>query len=91
MVLVATSSYAFDAVSTGEPLFDVPNGANVGTHGFLSSEPEMQAIFVAAGPHIRPGAKLEPISNLVVAPVLARLLSVSFPQGTAPIPSGLLR
>lgn len=72
-------------------MFDVPRGASLGTHGFLNSEPEMQAIFVAAGPHIRPGSKLQPISNLAVASILARLLNVPFPQATTAIPPNLLR
>ena len=91
LVLAAASGYAFDAVTTGEPLVAVPAGAHLGTHGFLNSEPEVQAIFVAAGPHIRPGVRLGTIPNLVVAPVIARLLNLPFPQATAAPPADLLR
>jgi hypothetical protein len=39
----------------------------------------MNALFIASGAHIRPGVDLGVISNLRVAPTIARILGVSLP------------
>ncbi|MEI9981053.1 MAG: hypothetical protein WDN23_19005 [Edaphobacter sp.] len=40
----------------------------------------MQTIFVAYGAAIRPGVRIPPISNLRVAPTIAKILGVDLPQ-----------
>jgi hypothetical protein len=40
----------------------------------------MRAIFVACGAGIQPGVKLGQINNTSVAPTLARLLNLEFPN-----------
>jgi predicted AlkP superfamily pyrophosphatase or phosphodiesterase len=50
-----------------------------GTHGYLNTDPDMQALFVISGAHIRPGVDLGAITNLRVAPTIARILGVSLP------------
>jgi predicted AlkP superfamily pyrophosphatase or phosphodiesterase len=56
--------------------------ANGGTHGYLNSDPQMQAIFMAWGSGIRHGVRLGTISNLDVAPTIAALLGIELTNAT---------
>ncbi|TCM22016.1 putative AlkP superfamily pyrophosphatase or phosphodiesterase [Novosphingobium sp. PhB165] len=47
-----------------------------GSHGFDNAAPEMAALFVAAGPAIRPAGKLPAFDNVDVAPLLRDLLAL---------------
>jgi predicted AlkP superfamily pyrophosphatase or phosphodiesterase len=47
-----------------------------GTHGFLNTDPEMQAVFIAWGAGIPKGVSLGNISNLDVAPTITTLLGL---------------
>ncbi len=76
LVLAAAPTYAFAEGLDGEPVVDVPPGANPGNHGYLRSMPDMQAIFVAWGAGIRSGAKLKQVRNIDIAPTVARLLGL---------------
>jgi alkaline phosphatase D len=50
---------------------------NPGTHGYdASTMPMMKAIFYAAGPDIRPGAKVEPFENINLDPLIAKILGL---------------
>jgi hypothetical protein len=51
----------------------------------------MQALFVASGAAIKPGIKLGVISNLQVAPTIAKILGVQLPAATQPPLSEILR
>jgi predicted AlkP superfamily pyrophosphatase or phosphodiesterase len=54
-----------------------PEHAPVGAHGFDATRmPEMKALFVAAGPDIRPGVVLEPFENVDVYPLVAKILGL---------------
>jgi len=46
----------------------------------VNTNPDMEALFIASGAHIRPGVHLGTISNLRVAPTIARILGVSLPD-----------
>ena len=48
----------------------------------MNSDSEMQAIFLAWGDGIRPGVRLDRISNLDVAPTIAALLGVELKNVT---------
>lgn len=50
-----------------------------GAHGYLNTEPDMQALFIASGAHVRRGVDLGAINNLRVAPTIAKILDVSLP------------
>jgi predicted AlkP superfamily pyrophosphatase or phosphodiesterase len=78
VILFAKPGYAFlkgpnwnDAV--------VEAKSYLGTHGYPASDPELDGIFVASGYGIKKGAQLGKISNLEVAPTVARLLGVALP------------
>lgn len=81
-VLAAREGYAFTGGSEGEVVRDVPAGATPGAHGYLNSDPDMNALFVAAGAGIRKGAKLGTIRNTAIAPAIARLLGVALPEAS---------
>jgi predicted AlkP superfamily pyrophosphatase or phosphodiesterase len=74
LVLAASDGYAFDGKSDGEPVSEsVPP---IGSHGYLNTDPDMNAIFIAWGAGIRKGIQLPEIRNLDVAPTIARLLGI---------------
>jgi predicted AlkP superfamily pyrophosphatase or phosphodiesterase len=71
----------------------MPDGkgeANGGTHGYLNSDPQMQAIFMAWGSGIKPGVRLGTISNLDVAPTIAALLGIELTNATGRPLTGIL-
>jgi predicted AlkP superfamily pyrophosphatase or phosphodiesterase len=78
LLLAARPGYAFGNGIRGSLLLR----SNGGTHGYLNSDPEMEAIFLAWGNGIRSGIHLDRISNLDIAPTLAALLSVEMKNVT---------
>ena len=78
LVLTTGPGYSFGDAVTGEPV--VGAGGRKGTHGHPTAPDYMHASFVAAGVGIKPGVKLKTISNLDVAPTIARLLGVEMPK-----------
>jgi predicted AlkP superfamily pyrophosphatase or phosphodiesterase len=77
LYLTASQGYAFWGGEDGPLTQDV--NPVTGSHGYSNTDPEMQALFVASGSHIRAGVDLGTISNLRVAPTIAKLLGVSLP------------
>jgi predicted AlkP superfamily pyrophosphatase or phosphodiesterase len=82
LYLVPASGYAF-MEGTSEPLITDVTPAR-GAHGYPNTQADMQALFIASGAHIRRGVELGAISNLSVAPTIARLLGVSLPAAAQP-------
>jgi predicted AlkP superfamily pyrophosphatase or phosphodiesterase len=79
LVLAAKDGYGFNGSASGDD-FVVVNEGTPGTHGFLSTNPRMNAVFVAAGAGIQPKTRLGVIENVSVAPTIAALLGVSLPD-----------
>ncbi len=78
LILFAGLGYAFGDTSAGAiPFQDKPERR--GTHGHDPNIPELHATFVAWGAGIKPGSRIGEISNLDVAPTIARLLGVPYP------------
>jgi len=73
LVLSAKPGYMFGNESEGVFITHTPAA---GTHGYLNTDPQMQAIFIAWGAGIPKGIRLGEISNLDVAPTLAALLGI---------------
>jgi len=73
LVLAAKPDYMFGGESDGEFITHVPDA---GTHGYINTDPKMQAIFIARGAGIPKGVRIDSISNLDVAPTIAALLGV---------------
>jgi predicted AlkP superfamily pyrophosphatase or phosphodiesterase len=77
LVLAATPDYAFSNESEGEY---VTHLSGKGTHGYLNTDPKMQAIFIAWGAGVPSGLRLNSIANLDVAPTIAALLGLEMKQ-----------
>ena len=73
LVLAAKPDYMFGNESEGAFITHTPAA---GTHGYLNTDPQMQAIFIAWGAGVPKGIRLGEISNLDVAPTLAALLGI---------------
>jgi predicted AlkP superfamily pyrophosphatase or phosphodiesterase len=76
LVLAAKEGYSFTGDTQGEVVANVPAGQISGTHGYLNSDEDMKAIFIAWGQGIKPGKTLDTIRNLDVAPTIAALLNL---------------
>ncbi len=72
LVLTTGPGYSFANNVTGDAIADA--GGSKGSHGHDPRPDYMHAMFVAAGEGIKPGAKLETINNVDVAPTIAHLL-----------------
>jgi predicted AlkP superfamily pyrophosphatase or phosphodiesterase len=71
--LLRVSAPAMSATSVAMKFYGPP----VGMHGYdPATMPEMKAIFFAAGPDIRAGAKVAPFENVDVYPFVARILGL---------------
>jgi len=75
LFVLGKSGYAFTADIGDAVVVDVP-AASLGSHGYVASDPDLQAIFIASGRGIRPGMKIDGVRNLDIAPTAARLLGV---------------
>lgn len=73
MILAAKPGYFF----SGDPGKPFVTDAVGGTHGYLNSDPQMQAIFLAWGVGIPRGIQLGSITNRDVAPTIAKLLGLA--------------
>jgi predicted AlkP superfamily pyrophosphatase or phosphodiesterase len=89
MILLAKDDYAFAGAKSGPALTPIPDTR--GTHGYASADPDMDAVFVAWGRGVKPGARLERISNLDVAPTIAALLGIPMPTAQGKPAKALLQ
>ena len=74
LVLVPKSGYAFSDGRGGAVSSTVASTS--GAHGYVNTDPEIDAIFLAAGSGIRRGVVLDRVRNVDVAPTIAALLGV---------------
>jgi predicted AlkP superfamily pyrophosphatase or phosphodiesterase len=85
LLLAAKPGYSFSGATGGPVTAAVPQLS--GSHGYLAGDPDMNALFIASGYQVRPGAKLDRVSNLDIAPTIAQLLGLSLPTAKGkPIP-----
>lgn len=76
LLLLAKNGYAFAAGATAEKaVVDAAEGS-LGTHGYISTDPDIQALFIAWGRGVKHGVKLQTVANIDVAPTAAKLLGV---------------
>ena len=90
LIAFAKPGYSFNGGKEGEPVIS-PVSPITGSHGYLNTDDEMDAIFIAAGVGIRPHVVLDKIKNLSVAPTLAHLLGINLPKTEAPALNQLLQ
>jgi predicted AlkP superfamily pyrophosphatase or phosphodiesterase len=74
LFLTARTDYYFEEKTSGPVVHDV---ARSGEHGYLATDSDMDAIFIASGDGIRKGLHLQVIPNIDVAPTIAVLLGLS--------------
>ena len=77
LILVAKEGYAFS-----DEFFDDDSVTELkspgGSHGYPSTDPNMNGVFIASGRGIKAGVKLGIVDNIDVAPTLAAILGESF-------------
>ena len=79
LFIIPKEGYAFNAAATDPAVVDAAEGG-LGAHGYLASDPELSALFIASGAGIVRGAALGTIDNVDVAPTIARLLGLTLPD-----------
>ena len=82
MVLVAEDGYCFSGKADDERWI-APNtqaGVPLGNHGFIATNPRMNAMFIAAGAGLKSGVELDVIDNIDIAPTVAHLLGIQLPD-----------
>lgn len=90
LFVTAKEGYAFAGAATGEMVVDAAEGG-LGSHGYVSSDPDLRSLFIASGRGIRAGVTLETVDNIDVAPTAARLLGAALPQADGQVLAPILR
>ena len=75
LFLTAKDGFAFSADINEPFVVDAP-ATSLGTHGYIATEPDIRALFIAYGRGIKPGVVLESMHTIDIAPTAARLLGV---------------
>ena len=75
LFLTAKDGFAFSA-DVNEPFVVDAPATSLGTHGYVSTEPDIRALFIASGRGIKPGIVLDAVNTVDIAPTAARLLGV---------------
>jgi predicted AlkP superfamily pyrophosphatase or phosphodiesterase len=78
LLLVAKDGYAFTADAGDEAVVDAPAGS--GSHGYVATDPDLSALFIASGRGIKPGITLEKVSTVDLAPTMGRLLGIELKE-----------
>ncbi len=79
LILYAADGYSFRK-EMHENKAVIPAVNYGGTHGYPSNDPDLDGIFIASGAGIRKGVVLDRVRNLDVAPTLAKLMGLEFPE-----------
>jgi hypothetical protein len=82
LILVPKPGHGFSNIASGDETVTpvTLTAGGLGNHGYLSSNPNMNAMFVAVGRGIKRGVKLGVIDNRNVAPTIAHLLGEGLPN-----------
>jgi predicted AlkP superfamily pyrophosphatase or phosphodiesterase len=75
LFLTAKDDYAFVATAA-EPVVVPATEGNLGAHGYVSTDPDLGALFIASGAGVKAGVRLDAIDNLDIAPTAAHLLGI---------------
>jgi predicted AlkP superfamily pyrophosphatase or phosphodiesterase len=80
LVLVAADGYGISGAVKGDELV-VPAGVqdNLGYHGYVGTNPKMNAAFIISGAGIKRGHRIGLIENIDVAPTIAKIFSAEIP------------
>ena len=87
--LTAKDGYAFTAAAGDQVANDAAEGS-FGSHGYVSSDPDLGAIFIASGRGIKPGVTLDSVRTIDLAPTMARLLGLEMAGIDGTVLTGIL-
>ena len=91
LVLVARDGYAVSGAVTGnDAVLPVTGSMSQGYHGYLASNPRMDAVFIASGRGIKRSVKIGLVDNIDVAPTIAHLLGQQLPSAEGKVISEIL-
>ena len=76
LFLIARDGYAFTADASGPVVIDAPS-ASLGSHGYIATDPDLSALFIASGRNVRKGMTLDTVNTIDLGPTAAELLGVS--------------
>ena len=79
LFLLPKAGYAF-AAGSGGPVTS-PTASTGGAHGYINTDPDLDAIFIASGSGIRSSMVVDRVHNYDVAPTIAELLGIRMPAG----------
>lgn len=89
LILACKPGYGMAGTAAGED--DVVKQAKTtGTHGYLSTEPAMNATFIAAGAGVKSGQTVEGVRNVDLAPTVMKILDVPLPRTDGRVLSEIL-
>jgi predicted AlkP superfamily pyrophosphatase or phosphodiesterase len=80
LFLIAKDGYAFTADAANPAVVDAPPGS-LGAHGYVATDPDLRALFIASGRGIKPGVTLDEVATVDLAPTMARLLGFELNAG----------
>jgi predicted AlkP superfamily pyrophosphatase or phosphodiesterase len=89
VVLAAADGVAFADGVEGAAIESMPAGA--GAHGYLNTDPDMRAVFIASGAGVKPGVPLGVVRSVDVAPTIAGWLGVALPTATGQQMTAIMR
>jgi predicted AlkP superfamily pyrophosphatase or phosphodiesterase len=76
LFVTAKEGYSFNAAAVAPAVVDAAEGG-LGAHGYIASDPDLRALFIASGAGIKRGAKLDEAGTVDLAPTAAHLLGVT--------------
>ena len=85
LYLIAKDGYSFSGTKGGPVTAEARQTG--GSHGYLATDPDLHPIFIASGYGVRKGVDLGLVSNLDIAPTIAKLLGIQLPTAKGkPLP-----
>ena len=80
LVLCAKDGYSFSSAETVDAAIVGTRPGGIGAHGYLATNPKMDALFIAFGNGIARGKKIGYVNNIDVAPTVAHLFGETMPN-----------
>jgi predicted AlkP superfamily pyrophosphatase or phosphodiesterase len=89
LFLTAREGYAFTAAVADQVSSDATEGS-FGAHGYVSTDPDLSAIFIGSGRGIKPGVVLDSVDNIDLAPTMAMLLGLELKEADGKVLTAIL-
>ena len=89
LFLTAKDGYAFTADASEPSVVDASPGS--GSHGYVASDPDLRALFIASGRGIRRGVTLDSVNTIDIAPTAATLLNLDLKGADGKVLTEILR